>query len=159
MLGPGAGVARQDGVEARSDVLVYSTESLAEDLEVTGPVRLIVHVATTAVATDVTGKLVDVDEGGVAVNVCDGILRRPYQPGRADEITVELWPTSMVFRKGHRVRLEVSSSNHPRFDRHPNTGRPVATETTSVTATQTIFHNAAQPSRLILPVIPAAAVR
>jgi putative CocE/NonD family hydrolase len=159
MLGPGAGVARQDAIEARSDVLVYSTPPLTEDVEVTGPVRLVLHVATTAPATDFTGKLVDVDEGGAAVNVCDGILRRTYSPGRADEITVELWPTSMVFRKGHRVRLEVSSSNYPRFDRHPNTGRPAATEAGPVAATQTVFHDAGRPSRLILPVVPAAAER
>ena len=72
-----------------------------------------------------------------------------------DEITVELWPTSTVFRRGHRLRLEVSSSNHPRFDRHPNTGRPVATEAEPVAATQTVYHDRGRPSRLVLPVIPA----
>ena len=154
MLGSGAGVGRQNAIETRPDVLSYSTAPLADDLEMTGPVRLVLHIATTVANTDFTGKLVDVDEDGAAYNVCDGILRRAYEPDRAVEIAIDLWPTSIVFRRGHRIRLEVSSSNYPRFDRNPNTGRRVATETVPVAATQSVFHDRVRPSRLILPVIP-----
>jgi hypothetical protein len=160
MIGPRAGVARQDEVERRRDVLVYTSDPLAGDLEVTGPVTLFLHVATTAPSTDFTGKLVDVHPDGAAYNVSDGILRRsfaalPPGPSRPlTEIRVDLWPTSMLFRKGHRLRLEVSSSNFPRYDRNPNTGRAVARETQPVAAVQTVFHGAGAPSRLILPVVP-----
>jgi len=155
VLGPRAGVARQEAIESRPDVLVYTSAPLAEDLEVTGPVRLVMHVSTSAPHTDFTGKLVDTHPDGAAYNVCDGILRRAYAPGGAPvQIQIELWPTSMVFQRGHRVRLEVSSSNFPRFDRNPNTGREPATEIRPVRASQIIHHQAKAPSRLILPVVP-----
>jgi putative CocE/NonD family hydrolase len=161
MLGFDAGCARQEIIESRSDVLVYSTEPLASDLEITGPIELILYVSTTAPSTDFTGKLVDVFPDGSAWNISEGILRRRYDehptsgaavPGT--EIRIDLWPTSTVFKKGHRLRLEVSSSNYPRFDRNPNTGRTIALETAPVPATQTVRHDANFPSRLILPVIP-----
>ncbi len=155
MLGPRAGIAAQNDVEARKDVLVYSTEPLEQDLEITGPVSAVLHVSTTAPNTDFTVKLVDVHPDSKAYNISDGILRRAYSaqasPG---EITIELWPTSMLFRRGHRVRIEVSSSNYPRYDRNPNTGRDIATETSPVAATQTVYHGASTLSRIILPVIP-----
>ncbi len=161
MLGFDAGCARQEDIESRPDVVVYSTGPLPSDLEVTGPVELILFVSTTAPCTDFTGKLVDVFPDGSAWNVSDGILRRrydaPVRDGRADgstEIRIDLWPTSTVFKKGHRLRLEVSSSNYPRFDRNPNTGRPIPFETTPVAAAQTVRHDPDSPSRLILPVIP-----
>ncbi|MBA4192057.1 MAG: hydrolase [Planctomycetaceae bacterium] len=158
MLGPDAGTRPQASVESRPDVLVYTTEPLPDDLEVTGPVSLVLHVSTTATCTDFTGKLVDVYPDGTAFNVSDGILRRRYEKSvgesPATEITIDLWPTSTVFLKGHRIRLEVSSSNYPRFDRNPNTGRAVATERHPLTAMQTIWHGPTTPSRLILPVIP-----
>lgn len=160
MLGPRSGTARQNEVEARPDVLVYTTPPLAEDLEVTGPVRLVLFVSTTVSHTDFTAKLVDVHPDGSAYNVSEGILRRGYGgptgtgADRPTEIEIDLWPTGMVFLKGHRIRLEVSSSNYPRFDRNPNTGRPLATETSPIAATQAIFHRGDSPSRLILPVIP-----
>jgi putative CocE/NonD family hydrolase len=155
MLGPRAGVALQNAIEKRPDVLVYTSPVLERDLEVTGPIRLVLHVTTTAVGTDFTGKLVDVHANGAANNVSDGILRRRYAPeDAATEIEVELWPTSFVFSKGHRIRLEVSSSNYPRFDRNPNTGRAIATETRPIPARQTVHHGRSAPSRLILPVIP-----
>jgi putative CocE/NonD family hydrolase len=156
MLGPRAGIALQNDVEARADVLVYTTIALEQDTEVTGPVRAVLHVSTTAPSTDFTVKLVDVHPDGKAYNVSDGILRRAYpQPGRQapHEITVELWPTSMLFRRGHRVRVEVSSSNYPRYDRNPNTGRDSTTETDPHPATQTVHHSAVAPSRIILPLI------
>lgn len=161
MLGIGAGTARQEAIETRSDILVYSTEPLQSDLEVTGPIGLILHVSTTAPCTDFTGKLVDVFPDGSAWNISEGILRRRYAEGSTDgvptgsaEIRIDMWPTSTVFKKGHRLRLEVSSSNYPRFDRNPNTGRPIADETAPAQATQTVRHDADSPSRLILPVIP-----
>ncbi len=159
MLGPGAGVLSQNDVEARSDVLVYTTPPLERDVEMTGPITVTLHVATTAPSTDFTAKLVDVHADGAAYNVSDGILRRSYVPqsdpaGLTTSIEIELWPTSMVFRRGHRIRLEVSSSNFPRFDINPNTGRRIATETTSLAATQAVHHGAGRPSRLVLPIIP-----
>jgi len=161
MLGPNAGSFPQNAIESRSDVLVYSTSVLQHDLEVTGTPSLVLYVSTTAPSTDFTAKLVDVHPDGTAYNVCDGILRRGYAlPDGADpdhvstEIRIGLWPTSMVFRKGHRVRLEVSSSNFPRYDRNPNTGGVIADETHPVKARQGVHHGAAHPSRLLLPVIP-----
>jgi putative CocE/NonD family hydrolase len=158
MLGPRAGIALQDDVEARDDVLVHSTEPLEQDLEVTGPVSAVLHVATTAISTDFTVKLVDVHPDGHAYNVSDGILRREYAPlpgpDASAEVTVDLWPTSMLFRRNDRIRVEVSSSNFPRFDRNPNTGRDIPTETSPVSAHQTVFHGVLAPSRIILPVIP-----
>ena len=122
---------------------------------------LILYVSTTAPHTDFTGKLVDVHPDGSAYNVSEGIVRRSYRRPAAARgsaqptaIRIDLWPTSMVFLKGHRIRLEVSSSNYPRFDRNPNTGRPIATETAPVPARQTVHHDDKSPSRLILPLIP-----
>ncbi len=154
MIGPRAGIALQNKLEARPDVLVYSTPPLDKDIEATGPVKLILFVATTAPNTDFTAKLVDIFPDGSAYNVSDGILRRGYEGNSPTKITVDLWPTSFVFRKGHRIRLEVSSSNFPRFDRNPNTGRTIATETETIVARQMIHHSSSMPSRLVLPVIP-----
>ncbi len=158
MLGPRAGIASQRAVERRDDVLVYTSATLAADVEVTGPVTLVLYVSTAAAHTDFTGKLVDVHPDGSPYNVSDGIVRRAYAPRSGPtEIRLELWPTSMVFKRGHRIRLEVSSSNYPRFDRNPNTGRPIATETEPVAAHQAIHHGGDTPSRLILPIVPRAA--
>jgi uncharacterized protein len=163
MIGPAAGIARQNGVESRRDVLVYTTPPLDHDVEVTGPISLILYVSTSASNTDFTAKLVDVHPDGAAYNVSEGILRRAYQeaqdpvvPGGAHEIQIELWPTSMVFFKGHRMRLEVSSSNFPRFDRNPNTGNGIASEVKVISAKQAISHGVKFPSRLILPIIPSS---
>ncbi len=158
VLGPRAGIKLQNEVEARDDVLVYTTEALAQELEVTGPVRVILFVSTTSPATDFTAKLVDVHPDGSAYNLCDGILRAKYTPGQETEITIDLWPTSSVFLPGHRIRLEVSSSNYPRYDRNPNTGGDIPTATHSQAASQTVAHSAKSPSRLILPVIPRETV-
>jgi hypothetical protein len=162
MIGPAAGIAPQNDVERRQDVLVYSTSILSEDTEMTGPISLILYVSTTAPNTDFTAKLVDVDPDGSAFNISDGILRRTYQDAqspatseRIQEIHIELWPTSMVFFKGHRIRLEVSSSNFPRFDRNPNTGDNIASEAKVSSAKQTVRHDPEYPSRLILPIIPS----
>ncbi len=159
MLGPNAGIQSQNAVEAREDVLVYTTAPLGQDVEVTGPMRLVLHVSTTALSTDFTAKLVDVYPDGSAYNVSEGILRRVYvQELHADSqpipITIDLWPTSQVFFQGHQIRLEVSSSSYPRFDRNPNTGQYIPTEINPVTANQTVHHTAVVPSALVLPIIP-----
>jgi hypothetical protein len=151
-------------VEARPDVLVYSTPPLESDTEVTGPVTLDLFARSSAVDTDFTGKLVDVYPDGRAINLTEGILRaryrestigaaKPIVPGEIHEYKIDLWSTSNVFLKGHRIRLEVSSSNFPRFDRNLNTGKDAATDSTIVKATNTILHDAAHPSVLILPVV------
>ncbi len=158
----------QKDVEARPDVLVYSTPVLDADLEVTGPVTLDLFAKSSAVDTDFTAKLVDVWPNGFAQNLTEGILRasyrestlgqpKPLTPGAVYEYKIDLWATSNVFKKGHRIRLEVSSSNFPRFDRNLNTGKTAAESTEFVKATNTVLHDAAHPSALILPVIPHAA--
>jgi predicted acyl esterase len=155
----------QRPVERRHDVLVYTTSPLTADLEVTGPIRLILYAASTARDTDFTAKLVDVFPSGEARNLTDGILRARYRdslekaklmtPREVYRMTIDVGVTSNVFRAGHRIRLEVSSSNFPRFDRNPNTGRPVADETELLKATQTVFHDRDRQSYLLLPEVPA----
>ena len=158
MLGPNSGIRLQNEVEARKDVLVYSTPPLERDTEVTGNIQLTLYVSTTAPNTDFTAKLVDVHPDGSAYNISEGILRRDYPAATEDatptEIQIDLWQTSQVFRQGHRIRLEVSSSNYPRFDRNPNTGGFIPTEMEGAIAQQTVYHSANYPSRLILPIIP-----
>jgi putative CocE/NonD family hydrolase len=129
-------------------------------MEVTGPVTAVLYVATSSPSADFTAKLVDVHADGLAYNVSDGIIRRSYRPEAAPaaaeptEITIALWPTSMVFQRGHRIRLEIAGSNFPRFDRNPNTGEPGATARTVALATQAVHHGRKAPSRIMLPVIP-----
>ncbi len=155
----------QRAVENRDDVLVYSSGPLAHDLEVTGPVTMTLFVKSTAVDTDFTGKLVDVGPDGFAQDLTEGILRMRYRdsqehqglmnPGQIYQVTVDLWATSNVFLKGHSLRLEISSSNFPRFDRNLNTGEPIKYARSSVSATNAILHDALHPSALLLPIIPA----
>ena len=150
--------------EARGDVLVFTTPAFHQDFEVTGPVSLELYASSSAVDTDFTGKLVDVWPNGFAQNLTDGILRARYRnsqekpefmnPGEVYKFTIDLWATSNVFKAGHKLRLEVSSSNFPRFDRNLNTGEPAGSSTRLVKATNTIYHDRDHPSALILPVIP-----
>jgi len=159
-----AGPRDQRGVESREDVLVYSTAALEHELEVTGPVRLAFFASSTAVDTDFTAKLVDVAPDGTAINLTEGILRSRYRdsaataaplvPDAVYPLTIDLWATSNVFKAGHRIRLEISSSNFPRFDRNLNTGESAASSAKSRTATNTIFHDAERPTALYLPVLP-----
>ena len=159
------GAYDQQGLETRSDVLCYTTPPLAADVEVTGPVTLTLYAATTAADTDFTAKLLDVEPCGAARNLVDGIIRaryregtdqsRPVTPGAVHEYTIDLVATSNVFKAGHRIRVDVSSSNFPRFDRNFNTGEDPWAATDSVPAVQTIHHSGQYPSRLRLPVIPA----
>ncbi|MEH0417359.1 CocE/NonD family hydrolase [Streptomyces sp. B21-083] len=152
-----AGPLDQTAVEAREDVLVFTTEPLAEDLEVTGRVRVVLFAATDGPSTDWVARLCDVDEDGVSLNVTDGIVRvRAATPGEAAEHVVDLWSTSIVFRAGHRIRVQVTSSNFPRWDRNLNTGEPEETATTARVAHQQVFHDPARPSRIVLPVVPSA---
>ena len=161
-LAPGPRDQRQ--VESRPDVLVYSTPPLDQDLEVTGPVTLDLFARSSAVDTDFTAKLVDVGPDGFARNLTEGILRaryrestseaKPIVPGQVYEYKIDLWSTSNVFLKDHKIRLEVSSSNFPRFDRNLNTGQDAAANATMVQATNTILHDASHPSALVLPVVP-----
>jgi putative CocE/NonD family hydrolase len=159
MLG-GSSIVAQNDIEARSDVLVYTSAPLEADMEITGPVAAVLFVAVTTPSADVTAKLVDVHPDGVAYNVSDGIQRSAYRAHRdvataaPTEITVDLWPTSMVFKRGHRLRLEIAGANFPRFDRNPHTGEAAATARTLTAATQAVHHTQGARSRLLLPRIP-----
>jgi putative CocE/NonD family hydrolase len=159
-----AGVYDQRPVEDRPDVLVYSTPSLDRAIEVTGPITVTLYAATSAADTDWTAKLVDVHPDGYAQNLTDGILRARYRhgperptplmPGAVERYEIDLWATSNVFLPGHRLRLEISSSNFPRFDRNPNTGARATGEADLQPAFQTICHDSARPSHVTLPVVP-----
>ena len=155
----------RQSTQQREDVLVYTTDPLAHDMEVTGPVELKLWAASSAPDTDFTATLTDVHPDGRAVHICEGILGvtfreslehpTPIEPGRVYPLSISLWATSMVFKAGHRIRLEVSSSNFPRYARNQNTGLPLGTSAKIETARQTVYHDAAYPSHLILPVIPS----
>ncbi len=156
----------QRPVERRHDVLSYTTDPLTADVELTGPVRAVLYASSSAVDTDFTAKLVDVFPSGEARILTDGILRTRYRdslekpklmkPGDVYRLTVDAGVTSNVFRAGHRIRVEISSSNFPRFDRNPNTGRPVADEKELRKATQRIYHDRERRSYILLPVTPPA---
>lgn len=154
----------QRDTEKREDVLVYSTPPLREAIEVTGPISVKLWVASSARDTDFTAKLVDVFPDRTARALNDGILRARYRdsktqpklltPGQPVEITIDVGATSNLFQAGHRIRLDLSSSNFPRFDRNPNTGGVFGEDSKLLRAEQTILHDAAHPSRLVLPVVP-----
>ncbi|MFD0746587.1 CocE/NonD family hydrolase [Phytohabitans flavus] len=149
-----AGVFDQAKIEGRDDVLTYTSAPLEEDLEVTGRVRARLHAATDGPSTDWVVRLCYVDPGGVSRNVTDGILRVSAASDQVTEYEVDLWSTSMVFRAGHRVRVQVTSSCFPRWDRNLNTGESTATATRPRVAHQTIHHGVFSPSQIILPVVP-----
>ena len=157
------GAYDQRSIEYRRDVLVYTSDPLEEDMEVTGPVSVVLHASTDARDTDFTAKLVDVHPDGLAVNLCDGIIRGRYreststqkllEPGTVYEFTIDLWPTSNVFLKGHQIRVDISSSNFPRFDRNPNTGNKFGEDAEMRSANQQVLHDGAHPSHILLPVV------
>ncbi len=157
------GAVDQTDVETRQDVLVYTTPPLEEGVEVTGPIQLVLYVSSSARDTDFTGKLVDVYPDGTAFNVQEGILRARYredyektvfmESGEVYELRIDLHATSNFFGPGHRIRLEVSSSNFPRFDRNLNTGGKNYDETEWVVAENRVHHSSGYASHLILPVI------
>ena len=153
----------QTAIEKRNDVLVYTTPRLKNNLEVTGPVKVILFASSSAKNTDFTAKLVDVYPDGRAIRICEGIIRASYrdadekptniEPGKIYEYAIDLWATSNLFKAGHQIRVEISSSCFPRFDRNLNTGNNFATDTTVLKAEQIIYHSADYPSCIVLPVI------
>jgi putative CocE/NonD family hydrolase len=171
VLLPGAFVSANSGprdqaeIEERHDVLCFTGAPLADDLEVTGPVELVLFASSSALDTDFTAKLVDVSPDGRAELVTDGILRARYReslsrpqllkPGEVYEFLIELGATSRVFPAGHRIRLDISSSNFPRFDRNTNSGGTIAADGSDdlVVALNRVFHDGQHPSRLVLPLI------
>ena len=156
------GAKDQKPVEKREDVLVYTTPVLAEDLEVTGPIRVTLSAASSAKDTDFTAKLCDVYPDGTSLNLADGIIRARYresytepsliEPGKIYEYTIDLWATSNLFKKGHRLRVQLSSSNFPHYDRNTNAGGEAGRDNI-LTVEQTIYHDTAHPSHITLPVI------
>jgi uncharacterized protein len=147
------GPVDQARIEARPDVLVFTSDVLADDLEVTGRIRARLHVQSSAPSTDWVARLCDVDPDGRSFNLCDGILRIASGGADSREIEVDLWSTSNVFLAGHRLRVQVTSSCFPRWDRNLNTGNQ--RDTRMVTAHQRLYHDAQRPSYVELPVIPS----
>jgi hypothetical protein len=159
------GPCDQSPNEDRDDMLVYTSSPLEADLEVTGPVVVKLWASSSAPDTDFVARLVDVHPDDRAINITEGVIRarfragdwsRPQliEPGAVLEYTIDLQATSNVFRAGHRIRLEVTSSNFPLWDRNLNTGEHPYRGTRKAVARQTVWHDAERPSRLILPVIP-----
>ena len=160
-------------LKARPDVVVFETAPLEEDVEVIGPITVRLHASSTAVDTDFTAKLVDVyppsahHPSGYELNITDGILRARYRdnperpqlmtPGRVYEFQIDPFPTANVFKRGHRIRIDISSSNFPRFDVNPNTGESLGKNQRVVVADNSVYHDADRPSHVVLPIAPAGA--
>lgn len=154
----------------RADVLVFQTLSLVEDVEVTGPLTVNLWISSNVPDTDFTFKLIDVYppnqdySEGFAMNLTDGILRvryrdswekpAPMMPGEIYAVRIEAFPTSNLFKRGHRIRIDISSSNFPRFDINPNTGEPEGRALSSRVASNRVYVDAAHPSHVVLPIIP-----
>ena len=144
-------------------MLVYSTPPLEKPVEVTGPITVTLYAASSARDTDFTAKLVDVHPDGKAILLNNGIIRasfrdslekpEPIEPGKIYAYKIAIWPTSNLFKAGHRIRLEISSSNFPHYDRNPNTGRRFGMDSELAVADQTIYHDSAHPSKVVLPVM------
>jgi len=162
-MGSATGARDQRPVEARSDVLVYTTTPFQKAMEVTGPISAEIFASSSVVDTDFTAKLVDIWPNGYAQNLTDGIIRARYRnsfekpefmnPGQIYKFLIDLWATSNVFLPGHRLRLEISSSNFPRFNRNLNTGEDLLRATRMMKATDVIYHDRDHTSALILPII------
>jgi len=156
----------QSELEKRADVLVFTSAPLSEPMEITGPVKVRLFAASSAADTDWTVKLVDVFPDGKAINLTNGILRasyrnslekrEPIEPGKVYEYEINVGSTSNLFSRGHQIRVEISSSNFPHYDRNLNTGRPLGDDDHMVTARQTVYHEAQRPSQIILPIMPTA---
>ena len=159
-----SGAFDQRQIEKRDDVLVYTTSPLEEDLVVIGPVQVELWATSSANDTDFTAKLVDVHVDGYAQNVSEGIIRARYRdsrkqqswitPGAVHDYTIDLGYTATVFQAGHRIRLEISSSNFPHFDRNPNTADAFGRGSSMQSATQRVLHDQSHPSHLVLTVVP-----
>lgn len=158
------GPVNQQFLEEREDILIYRTRALEKDIEVTGPIIVKLYAASSARDTDFTAKLIDIYPDGKSYNVADGIIRARYrdgfdnksfiQPEKVYEYKIDLWATSNLFKAGHRIGVEISSSNFPRFDRNTNTGKLGRDSNTLAVARQTVFHDECYPSHIVLPVIP-----
>jgi hypothetical protein len=154
----------QAQIQERADVLVYTTPPLEQPVEVTGPIAVTLYASSSATDTDFTAKLTDVHPDGKAILLNNGILRAsfrdslekptPIEPGKVYEYQIAIWPTSNLFKAGHRIRLEISSSNFPHYDRNPNTGRRFGSDSELKVAEQTIYHDPRRPSRIVLPIMP-----
>ena len=164
LVGIPAGPFDQSTVEQRDDVLVYTSAPLEKAVEVTGPVRVFLYAASSARDTDFTAKLVDVHPDGKAYNLCDGTIRARcresltaptlIEPGKTYRYEIDLWVTSNLFKAGHHLRVEIASSNFPRFDRNPNTGHDFGADAELAKAEQTILHDREHPSHILLPIVP-----
>jgi hypothetical protein len=162
-------------LSSRNDVLVFQTEPLPEDVEVTGELTVKLWASSSALDTDFTAKLIDVYPanpdfaGGFDLNIGDGIIRTRFReslnrevmmkPGTIYPLTIKLYPTSNLFKSGHRIRVDLSSSNFPRFDVNPNTGEPLNDNRRRKVAVNTVYHDAQHPSAIVLPIVPAARVK
>ena len=144
--------------------MVFTSDTLAEDTEVTGPIQVKLYAASSARDTDFTAKLIDVYPDGTAYNLTEGIIRARFResiwdppkllvPGEVYEYTLHLLPTSNVFKRGHRIRVHLTSSNFPLWNRNPNTGNDPATDVEMYRAEQTIYHDREHPSHIILPIV------
>jgi putative CocE/NonD family hydrolase len=151
-------------VERRQDVLVYTSEAMAEDTTVCGPIRAQLYAASSAKDTDYTAKLIDVWPNGFAERLSDGIVRARFrqgmskpeliEPGKVYAYNIDLWNTCEMFGKGHRIRLEISSSAFPKYDRNLNTGEPLGKTSRMEKAKQEIYHDAQHASYVMLPIVP-----
>ena len=158
------GVYDQRPVENRPDVLVYTSTPSEQNLEITGPLRLELYASSSARDTDFIAKLIDVAPSGYAQNLAEGAIRARYRKSIGDpqfleagmvyKLDIDLVATSHVFLRGHSIRLEITSSNFPRYDRNPNTGQPLGSDSSQIAAVQKVFHDVAHPSHLRLPIIP-----
>lgn len=158
-----AGKQDNSALEARPDVICYTTAPLAHDLEVIGTPRLVLYVHSSLAHADFVGRICDVAPDGRSTNVCDGMVRvapgtGAVQPDGSLRLEIELWPTAQRFQRGHAIRLQVSSGAHPRWSRNLGTGEPLATGVRMAIAEQTIYHDAAHPSALVLPVVEPASL-
>ena len=159
-----AGPMDQRPIEGRRDVLLYTSDVLQDEVEATGPVKVVLFAASDAVDTDFVAKLVDVYPDGSSYNMAEGILRARYRdslsqpspltPGKVYRLEIDLVGTSVAFQKGHRIRVHVTSSHFPQFDRNPNTGAVFGTTSEVKVAQQTVYHDAERPSHVLLPVVP-----
>jgi len=157
------GARDQRGIQTRNDVLVYTSGPQETDLEVSGRLLVKLYAASTGKDTDFTGKIVDLYPNGYAQILKDGVIRARYrnsfkkqellEPNKVYEYTIDLWSTSHVFQKGHRIQLEISSSNFPKYDRNPNTGHKFGEDAVMEKATQVIHHDNEFASHIILPVV------
>jgi putative CocE/NonD family hydrolase len=154
-------------IQRRDDVLVYATAPLEEDIEVTGPIKVELYAASSAPDTDFMAMLLDIHPSGFAQRLCDGMVRArfregmanpsPIEPGRVYHYAIDCWNTSQVFRKGHRICLQIASSAFPKYDRNLNTGESLATGTRMAVAEQRVHHDAMHPSCVVLPIVPREA--